>query len=1020
MGNRRRSEQCPKCFTLNAGHRPYCDKCGAVLDSAIETLAYDPSGDIEAEGVLLFKPGELFDNRYRIVEEIGRGGMGRVYKAEDTELDITVALKIIRPKYSKDHYFIERFKKETLTARSISHENIIRIFDLGEAEKTKYISMEYIKGQSLRELIQASGSLTVKTALNIARQIVAALKAAHNKGIIHRDLKPSNILVGNDGQVYVMDFGLAMAISEVSLSGESAGTPQYMSPEQVKSEKLDPRTDIYSFGAILYEMLTGRRLFEEKTPADYKQHHISEIPSHPSKINTFVPSALNSIVLKCLEKDREKRFQNVGEILIELDEKKLLPQPVSFKTLIRKYRYFAAVSAAIVLLALSLLLFKTGPSPMISEGRRISVAVIYLTNNTGDRNYDYLSQTFPVLMIADLLQSRYIRVLTVDRLFEILQQLDLHSAENYTTDNLAQIANLGGVDFILQGNFTLAEDTFRINTSLHEKNSMKAIGSEVVTGVGIDSMYSMVDDLTRKIKEDLNLSREQIEADIDEDVKTITTDSDIALKYYSDGLRLSWEGKFEESNEALNEAVNSDPNFALAYMKLSENYTYLGDIKSSDSFAQKALSLLNRVSEREFHLIQGSVSSSIPSSIESFERLLELYPDDIDGNSLLGSLYRNIEEWDLALKHSKKVCELDRKNESIYESLVSIYMAKGHYEDAIKILESNRDVYSDPSKYHMILALCYLCQGKLDLALVEAEQANSLNDNDFLILELKAHILQCRGEFDLAEDIYKQLINMDNYIASYIGRYWLSYLYLMQGKYSLSKEQIRIGLDESRQIDFIYGLFGFALLSVHVNMQEGRFQEAQDAANNMVEIALEISIPEYTFLSLAFRGIVDAKIKRFNQAHDEVEKLNQQVESSEIIGSKRYVFLLTGQISSEEGYQTQAIDDFNNAISFLPQQHSKSDKHIIFYDSLASAYRRNGDIDKAIKSYQKILNLTSGRLKWGDLYAKSYYWLGKLHQEKGLDEDAKDYYNKFLEIWSYADPGLGEIEDARLQLASIE
>ena len=243
MGNKAKKVQCPKCYSFNIEDSRYCNKCGSSLEKKEETLTYIPKNDR-----LNFLPGDSFGSRYRIVEEIGRGGMGRVYKAEDKELGITVALKMIRPEYSSSPRFIKRFKKETLLARSISHENVIRIHDLGELNEIKFISMEYIKGQNLKELIRTSGTLTVETTISITRQICEALRIAHQKGIVHRDLKPQNIMIDNNGKVYTMDFGLAKSIEaqEDSLSRGIVGTPQYLSPEQAKGEKADQRSDIYS------------------------------------------------------------------------------------------------------------------------------------------------------------------------------------------------------------------------------------------------------------------------------------------------------------------------------------------------------------------------------------------------------------------------------------------------------------------------------------------------------------------------------------------------------------------------------------------------------------------------------------------------------------------------------------------------------------------------------------------------------------------------------------------------------
>ena len=294
MGNKAKKVQCPKCYSFNIEDSRYCKKCGSSLEEIPETLTYPPSRERKTDDKLNFLPGDSFGARYRIVEEIGRGGMGRVYKAEDKELGITVALKMIRPELSSNPRFIKRFKKETLLARSISHENVIRIHDLGEVDEIKFISMDYIKGQNLKELIHTSGTLTVETTISITRQICEALRVAHQKGIVHRDLKPQNIMIDNNGKVYTMDFGLAksMEAQENSASRAIIGTPQYLSPEQAKGEKVDQRSDIYSLGTIIFEMLTGKKPFEAETAAGYIQKHIHEMPPSPSETNPLIPSFL--------------------------------------------------------------------------------------------------------------------------------------------------------------------------------------------------------------------------------------------------------------------------------------------------------------------------------------------------------------------------------------------------------------------------------------------------------------------------------------------------------------------------------------------------------------------------------------------------------------------------------------------------------------------------------------------------------------------------------------------------------
>jgi len=1018
MGRKQKSVQCPKCYTINSGDRLYCKKCGSTLEIYEETLSYPSSRELPPDDTIHFKPGKIFDNRYRIIEEIGRGGMGRVYKAEDTELNITVALKIIRPKYSLNRYFIEQFKKETLTARSISHENVIRIYDLGEANKIKYISMEYIKGQDLRDLIQASGSLTIETAINMTTQMCEALKAAHQKGIVHQDLKPSNIMVDNDGQVYIMDFGLAKALysQEAIKTGRIAGTPQYMSPEQARGEKVDQRSDIYSLGIIMYEMLTGTPLFEAESIENYIQKHTHEIPQPPSNINPHIPKYIEAIILKCLEKDKEKRYQNIKEILTDLLEQRLETKPRSVTDWVKKYRYMALVIGLVFIIAISIFLLRKEPVLPLLKRKRISVAIMYMINNTGDRSLDYLSRTFTELLIADLLQSKYIRVLTGDRLYDILQDLELLEATSYSSEDLMRVASLGGVDHILQGNYTMAGETLRINAFLHEASSMEPVGSERVTGVGIESIFAMADELTRKIKVNFNFTPEEIDMDIDKDVEIITTDSQEALKYYIEGKRLYKERKFKESNEVLEKAVALDPGFALAYKQISDNYGYMVKPEQAQEYIQKALSLIDRVSEREYYLLKGDTTDSYQSKIENYQKLLEIYPDDLKGLSHLGSLYRNMEEWDLAQEQFEKIIEIDNKQELALENIAYIYMAKGLYEKARKLLESNQHIFSNKIFFHIRMGIAFLCQNKYDLALSEVNKAKSLDPDDIFIKELIGHIYQIRGDYDSAVKIYRQLLNSDDHLSQYLGWLWLSYLYLMRGEYTLVKKEILQGIEHSQKFDFIPSLYNSTILSAYVDLQLKRFPEALTASNQALKLANEIDYITYKNFALHLRGLVLVKMKKLEEARKTAEELKRQIERT---GRKKYLrhyHHLMGMIAREEGMISRAIDDFSVAYSLLPKQHEKYDEHILYLDFLASAYFENGELDRARKEYENIISLTTGRLRWGDLYSKSFYWLGRIFQIQKQKDKAIEHYKKFLKIWENADPDLPELGDARKQL----
>ncbi|UCH97881.1 MAG: protein kinase, partial [Candidatus Aminicenantes bacterium] len=324
--------KCKNCNFENPEGIRQCIKCGAVLEEetkpniGTETVVLEASTRLHIDP-LSFSPGEKFGTRYQIIEEIGQGGMARVFKAKDLELDTVVALKMIKPQFSSEPDIIARFKRELLLAREILHEHVIRIHDLGEIKGIKYISMNYIEGNTLKEILQSTGKLTVEKTIDMIKQVCGALIAAHNKGIIHRDLKPQNIMIDKNGKAYVLDFGIARSINldiDDAEEGIVLGTPDFMSPEQIKGEKADATTDIYSLGIILYEMVTGKLPF---TAADHREmlyKHLNEIPEPPSKLNPQMPLQLERIILKCLEKKKKNRYQSVQEILRDIEPDKTI------------------------------------------------------------------------------------------------------------------------------------------------------------------------------------------------------------------------------------------------------------------------------------------------------------------------------------------------------------------------------------------------------------------------------------------------------------------------------------------------------------------------------------------------------------------------------------------------------------------------------------------------------------------------------------------------------------------------
>jgi len=309
--------KCPNCHANNPDTQKFCGECGMSLTTFGEDQpAFTKTLETPVKDLAR---GTKFTGRYEIIEELGRGGMGKVYRAEDTKINEEIAIKMIKPEISSDRKMIERFRNELKTARKISHRHVCRMFDLGEADGAHYITMEYVPGEDLKNLIRRVGRLNEDTAIKIGRQICEGLSEAHRLGIVHRDLKPSNIMIDKEGSVRIMDFGIARSLRVQGLTGTGAmiGTPEYMSPEQAEAREVDHRSDIYSFGVLLFEMVTGTLPFSGDSPLSVALKHKTEAPPDPREINEKVTDELSGLILKCMEKAKEQRFHAADEILEE-------------------------------------------------------------------------------------------------------------------------------------------------------------------------------------------------------------------------------------------------------------------------------------------------------------------------------------------------------------------------------------------------------------------------------------------------------------------------------------------------------------------------------------------------------------------------------------------------------------------------------------------------------------------------------------------------------------------------------
>ena len=461
--------KCPKCHFDNPKDTFFCGKCGAKLPT--EEISA-PTETLETAKEEL-TTGSTFAGRYQIIEELGKGGMGKVYKANDTKIKEKIALKLIKPEVAADKKTIERFSNELKFARKIRHGNVCQMFDLNEEQGIHYITMEYVRGEDLKKLIRKMGQLSVGQVIPIAKQVCDGLAEAHRLGVVHRDLKPQNIMLDEEGNARIMDFGIARSITGKGITGAGVmiGTPEYMSPEQGEVKEVDQRSDIYSLGVILYEMVTGRVPFEGETPLGIAMKHKSEMPKHPKELNAQVPDDLNLVILKCLEKDKEKRYQSAGEVRSELEKiekgipttERVVPKrkPITSKEITIKFGLKKLLIPSLVVLALVIIaviiwqLLPRKKTVSLGSGKS-SIAVLPFADLSPQKDQEYF---------CDGMAEALLNALTNIKDLHVAARTSAFSFKDKEQD-IREIGKKLNVKTVLEGSVRKADKQLRISVQL--------------------------------------------------------------------------------------------------------------------------------------------------------------------------------------------------------------------------------------------------------------------------------------------------------------------------------------------------------------------------------------------------------------------------------------------------------------------------------------------------------------------------------------------------------------------------
>jgi len=696
-----------KCLECNTDIRTdtrFCSNCGAALPSSKDvSVAQTKTLETPLNGLAR---GSIFAQRYNIIEELGEGGMGKVYRAVDQKINEEVALKLIRPEIAAEKKTIERFSNELKLARKISHRNVSRMYHLSEEEGIHYLTMEYVFGEDLKRFISRSGQLTIGKAVSTAKQVCEGLAEAHRLGVIHRDLKPQNIMIDKDGNARIMDFGIARSLKAkgITVAGMIIGTPEYMSPEQAEGKESDQRSDIYSLGVILYEMVTGRIPFEGDTPLSIAMKHKSEIPPAPKELNVQIPEDLNRVILKCMEKDTANRYQQAEELFSELEKiekgistaERVVPERIADAKVPRK-RFQSFVVPGILLLMAIIIVggyflytrIQRAEKPkaeIIPETKwKNSIAVLPFRDFSPKKDQEYFCDGMTDSIIGRL--SR----------FEELKVISMTSVMSYKNPerNVKKIGQELNVNTILEGSIQRENNRIRINAQLINVVDDSHLWSDSYDRE-LESIFDVQDEISKSIAGALKI---RLSLGSFGTIKKVQQQNMQAYEYYMKGMHfikskfvISFqEEDFKAGVEMFEKAVEIDPDYALAYFGLAWAY------------------------EHHYHVTGAKIDSDNVQKMSEIAYQLE--PNSALMNAVMGYYYYEYKgEHDKAFQFHKRALEINQNIGEVNFLAGVCYLYLGLYNQGIKYL--SKSVELDPYYFWAPykLAVCYLNTGEFEKA----------------------------------------------------------------------------------------------------------------------------------------------------------------------------------------------------------------------------------------------------------------------------------------------------------------
>jgi serine/threonine protein kinase/tetratricopeptide (TPR) repeat protein len=974
--------------------------------------------------------GDVLGGRFEILDVLGEGGMGTVYKGLDREVDHIVALKLIRPEMAAHPAILARFKQELLTARQVTHRNVIRIHDLSEVDGVKFITMEFVEGCDLRKLLLDKGKLPPEQAVEIMSQVCQALEAAHSAGVIHRDLKPQNIMQDKQGRILVMDFGLARSLASdgMTQTGALLGTIDYMSPEQAMGKQLDGRSDLFTVGLIFYELLTCKMPFKAETAMASLLKRNQERALPAAELDASIPKALSDIVGKCLERDLSLRYQSAQEILADLEAWQgkrpvsasiVVPGPVPKRAV--PWKWIAAGTMAVLVvvggwMASGKFTSKTGSNA--PAGPEVSLAILPFRNASTDLSIDWLGPSLADMLNTDVGQSAHLWTISPDRLHQVLSDLRITPGATIDSAMVGRIAEFSNANTVVWGQYAKFGEQIRIDATLLDlKNNRRA--PLKIEAASEKEIPRTVDGLAELIRKNLSLS-----SDVLKELKASsfqpTSKSVSALRAYNQGVQFLRDGKNLEAAKSLEAAIKDDSQFALAYSRLAETDSALGYDTDAEKYSRKATELSQQLPLAEKYLIEANharVMKDNKKAIEAYENLAKTAPGNNDIQHALGALYLDIGDLEKARAHYSNVLKAEPKNLDALIQTGWLEVQSGRPQSGLdplnRALSLAVEVDNQEQKAQVLVAMgtAYEAMNKPEEALRNLEQARDIN----LRLGKKAAVAnnlvwmanfqRSLGKPDLALANYTEALKLQRGIGAKreaantliaMGALF-AYRGQLDKALGLFKESLQIQRDvgdESNQALCLNNIGGIYQL-------QGKNDDALTYYQQSLQLREKLGAPADIAETLGNVGVVYTKTAQYDQAmssymraldirHKAADNHGAALESDGI----GLVFLYQGRFGA-------AISSLQEAVKGLREAQDRSENLVQALNDFAKALANAGRGAEAAKILEEAQGLAA-QLKNDMLMSDVLNTRGDVLLYGGHFKAAKSLYQQGLQSASRA------------------